>query len=231
MIFSLLILGIDFGITAPKATREALLTSKNELDITFRVQGQLIPAHKQVLTEKSRYFYKAFNSGMAESRQDIIEIEDCEYEVFKEFLRWIYQATAAYGDIDRTMKLLTLADKYLQEDLCEKCIYSLVFRINMENIYKILDFAHEKDIPQIKTWCLKHFKEKITIHNVANLIEYLDHQVEFKEDNKELRNFSLSFVLKSFVYISCKEKGNCSSMKALFSKTLIWTQLQIWRSL
>jgi len=57
--------------------------SQTESDIAFKVQDELDPAHKQILVKKSRYFEKVFNSGMAESKQEIIEIQDCESEVFK----------------------------------------------------------------------------------------------------------------------------------------------------
>jgi len=57
--------------------------SQNESDITLKVEGQIIPAHKRILMKKSRYFGKVFKSGMAESKQKIIEIKDCEYDVFK----------------------------------------------------------------------------------------------------------------------------------------------------
>jgi len=57
--------------------------NQKESDITFKVEGQLIPAHKKVLLKKSRYFSSLFKSGMAESVQDLIEINDCEYDIFK----------------------------------------------------------------------------------------------------------------------------------------------------
>ncbi len=67
-------------------------------DISFKVQNKVIPAHKQILMKRSPYFENLFNStfnlilsyqfsplsgGMAESRQDVIEINDCEFDVFK----------------------------------------------------------------------------------------------------------------------------------------------------
>ncbi len=78
---------LDFGFSTEKTAEEEKLSSlfmnQNESDVAFKVQDQLIPAHKSVLMKKSRYFEKVFNSGMAESKQDVIEISDCEYEVFK----------------------------------------------------------------------------------------------------------------------------------------------------
>jgi len=79
------VLGFGIGACKPAETEDfsSLFLSCNESDISFKVEGQLIPAQQQVLNKKSRYFEKVFSSGMAESRQGIIEIKDCEYGVFQ----------------------------------------------------------------------------------------------------------------------------------------------------
>ena len=78
---------LDFGISAPKSAGEenlsSLFMSEVKSDIAFRVQDQLVPAHKQMLMQKSKYFAKVLNSGMAESTQAVIDIPDCEYGIFK----------------------------------------------------------------------------------------------------------------------------------------------------
>ncbi len=59
--------------------------SEEESDISFKIDDQIIPAHKKILIPRSRYFANLFNSGMAESKQQVIEINDCEYHVFQGF--------------------------------------------------------------------------------------------------------------------------------------------------
>lgn len=54
-------------------------------DITFKVQDKTLPAHKPILTQKSRYFANLFNSGMLESKQKTIEMNDFEYNTFEGF--------------------------------------------------------------------------------------------------------------------------------------------------
>jgi len=80
-------LSLGFKICAPKSAEEeylgGLFMNQEKSDVTFKIEDQLIPAHKQVLMRKSRYFEGVFNSGMAESTQEVIEIKDCEYEIFK----------------------------------------------------------------------------------------------------------------------------------------------------
>ncbi len=57
--------------------------SENESDITFKIQNKIIHVHKKVLIEKSRFFSNLFNSGMIESRLEVIDIEDYEFDVFQ----------------------------------------------------------------------------------------------------------------------------------------------------
>jgi len=64
--------------------------SQTESDVTFKVGDELIPAHKQILVRKSKYFDGLFKSGMAESKQKIIEINDCKAGTFKGFFIEIF---------------------------------------------------------------------------------------------------------------------------------------------
>ena len=190
--------------------------SHTDSDIAFKIEEKVIPAHKSVLIKKSRYFENVFKSGMAESRQDVIEIKDCEYEIFKEYLRFIYQGTVDFGDINQVIKLYTLADKYLQEDLPKKCLNYMTYNINIENVYKILDFAYEENILHLQNCCLKFFKDKLTIHNVSKLIKYL---LDYDADSKlKLRHFAFNFVLDNFFEIHENENGN---MQQIYEDFLI----------
>jgi len=60
--------------------------NEEESDISFKVEDKIIPAHKRILIQRSPYFASLFDSGMVESRQQVIEINDCEYSIFKGFM-------------------------------------------------------------------------------------------------------------------------------------------------
>jgi len=64
---------------------KSLFLNEEQSDILFKVEGKIIPAHKSILTKKSRYFANLFKSGMVESRQQIIEMNDFEEQIFKGF--------------------------------------------------------------------------------------------------------------------------------------------------
>ena len=102
---------------------------------------------------------------MSESKQEIIEISDCEYSIFQEFIRFLY-----YGEVkkdeDLAMKLFVFADKYVQNDLREKCVDFFKFNLNSDNVYKILDFTRQENLSSLKDWCLNLLKNKTNPTNV-----------------------------------------------------------------
>ncbi len=57
---------IDFGFSIPESPEQkrlrSLFMSEEESDVKLKVQDQIIPAHKQVLIENSKYFANLFNS-------------------------------------------------------------------------------------------------------------------------------------------------------------------------
>ena len=111
-----------------------------------------------------------------------------------------------------------MGDQYLQEDLCKKCVHFLAFHINIDNVYKILEFGRQKDIPQIENWCLKWFDHKRRHQTMPDLIQYCKilysliqylerpESLEFKENNKKFRNVALNWVLDRFEHLYRHEK-------------------------
>ena len=117
-----------------------------------------------------------------------------------EFLRWIYQDTVKLNNANQAISLYILADKYLREDLCKKCLRFLISILSMENISAILDFADERNLPEINDLCRKCFKNNLAPQNVTGFISYLDSREdeEFKDRNNEFRKETFKFVLNRF---------------------------------
>jgi len=152
-----------------------LFMNEEDSDVAFMVEDKTLPAHKEILIQKSQYFANLFNSGMIESRQQVIEIPNCKYHVFQEFLRFLYCGEVEL-DTDIASKLFIFAEKHLKDDLSDKCLGFLTDSVNLDNVYTLLDFAHAHDIPQLKSWCLNFCRRKIDMNTVSGLIEYLESQ-------------------------------------------------------
>jgi len=183
-----------------------LFMSQEKSDITFKINDQTIPAHKQILIQKSKYFANLFNSGMAESRQDLIEITDCDYVVFQEFLRWIYCEELKL-DVQLALKLLPLADKYVQNNLRDKCINILTHNINAQNIYSIFDYACQEDLSYVKSWCGKFWNNNINLKDLPQLMKYLDQKPKTKDLIGPI-DTAITAIIKNFSQICQKYKQN-----------------------
>jgi len=178
--FTMAILNLDnINLLTERSPQEkrmmSLFMSEDESDISFMVEDKTLHAHKEILSLKYQYFKNLFNSGMAESRQKIIKIPDCEYRVFQEFMRFLY-CDEVRLDIDLACKLLIFAEKHLKDDLRDKCIGFLTDNVSLTNVYTLFDFARQHDISHLQTWCLNLFLTKIDMSNVSRLMNYLDQQ-------------------------------------------------------
>jgi len=129
-----------------------LLDSGKQSDVTFVVQGEMIKAHKLVLTTRCKHFETMFDSGMSETFSNKIEINDIKPKTFKEFLRFLYTFVAPkYKNKDSTMELLAAADKYCVDDLkmiCEKAINS---NLHCNNVIDALIMAEKHNCPTMLT--------------------------------------------------------------------------------
>ena len=56
---------------------------KHFADLTFRVQGQEIKAHKAFLAARCSYFHNMFQSGMVEGNSSIIDVPDIKPQTFE----------------------------------------------------------------------------------------------------------------------------------------------------
>ena len=127
-----------------------------------------------------------------------------------------------FDNEDQAIKLYALADRYSQQDLCEECVNYLSYSLKENNVYRILDFAHQENIHKTKTWCLKFYKDNLSIKNMIGLIEYLGRQEdsEFKEKNKEFRNIAFNFILHNFSRIYKKKKESMQIFEKFLLKNI-----------
>ena len=140
--------------------------------------------------------------------EDIIEISDCDYPVFQEYLRFLYSDDVQL-DEKLAFKLFTLADKYVQDDLSAKCTDFLKYNLTSENVYTILDVSRQENILHLRNWCFNFIKEKIDIKNVHGLVEYLAKQnnPELAKENIELRDKAICVIHANYQEIPQDQKN------------------------
>jgi len=112
-------------------------------DVTLRVEGLALPAHKVILTARSDYFRALFASGMKECRSKEVEIKDASSDAFRELLRYVYtgQIKLAEQSLDLVFDLFGLAHKYGFIKLEEAAATYLGNGVKVDNVCKIYEKA------------------------------------------------------------------------------------------
>ncbi|KAI1697085.1 BTB/POZ domain-containing protein [Ditylenchus destructor] len=89
-------------------------------DIVLVVGNAKIPAHKQFLSYFSEFFDKMFESGLKESRENEITIEEVRYEEMVELLSVIYPSNYAINETN-IATIVKLADRFVMPIILDRC--------------------------------------------------------------------------------------------------------------
>lgn len=122
-------------------------------DCTLTVGGRDLHAHKAILAARSPVFEAMFVHETEESKRNIVNITDVDYEVLKEMLRYIYTGTAPnlHSLAD---DLLAAADKYALERLKIQCEQALCINLTVDNSCETLILADLHSAEQLKQQCI-----------------------------------------------------------------------------
>ncbi|OLP93811.1 BTB/POZ and MATH domain-containing protein 6 [Symbiodinium microadriaticum] len=167
-----------------------LLEEAGSSDMHFRVQGEVIHVHSQVLCARSEVFKKQLNSGMQEANSKLIVIEDCNVATFKDFLKFLYTDTLptvedlAEEPARQSLKedgsrhpsqmeaLWAVAHKYQVERLQRWCEAQLCKQLSAERVCSVLRQAHVFEATQLEKVCLSYIKDNFA--EVLGLQAYSD---------------------------------------------------------
>jgi len=182
------------------------------------------------LIQKSRYFANLFNSGMIETRQNIIEIQDCDSNVFQEFLRWIYCGKIQDLNDDLAFKLQSFADKYLQNDLNQKCIDYLTLPMDPKNVYKILDFACRQNNHEVLNLCTTFLVQTTNLENISQVIEYLNRSQHpnFAAYDHRLRDKAFDLALDAYLNSSKQQNRDLQFYEDFLITNLAINNIQMF---
>lgn len=163
------------AVEVPEATMirdtQALFEEGTCSDVQFRVQGETIQAHSQVLCARSEVFRKQLSAGMQESVSGVISIEDCDVGTFKAFLRFIYtdllpstvepgaKTEDDAGGALQMLALLAVSHKYQATRLQLWCEAQLCNQLSTSEVCDILCQAHVFEAKQLEKACYAYIKD------------------------------------------------------------------------
>ena len=134
--------GNSIDITNDNATNTAslaledfgkLLESGDSSDVTIKVKGHPLAAHKAILGARSPVFKAMFTHDTLENQTNEVNIEECDVEVFKQLLLYFYTGSCG-PEIEQPLQLYLLADKYLMDGLKDICQDAFYDQLTPENV-------------------------------------------------------------------------------------------------
>lgn len=161
-------------------------------DVTFIVENTRVPAHKNILSGRSEYFFSLLSGGLAESSQNEIELKEVPLEPFKAILRYLYTGRLLLNDfsMNEIIGMFQLADLYGFESLKERLLVYLKRIISVDNCWDILEAAYLHSLqPMLVNQCMEMMD--------LNAVEILKHAAF-----KELSELSLCNLLKRDTFIA-----------------------------
>lgn len=136
-----------------------LLSSKESADITLEVDGQVFPAHRNILAARSPVFKSQLFGPMKENTAACIKIEGIEARVFKAFLHFVYNDSLPEIDESETMvmaqHLLVAADMYGMARLKLICEEKLCNYIDASSVGTVIALAEQHGCDALKQTCLE----------------------------------------------------------------------------
>ena len=88
-----------------------MLTNQTLADVTLKVEDNEFKAHKLILAAASPVFEAMFKDGTKEHRDNYVNIQDMDSDVFDVFLRFLYSGQVEHLD-EMYFDLFAAADKY-----------------------------------------------------------------------------------------------------------------------
>lgn len=144
-----------------------LCNSETFSDVTFRVQGRRVYAHKLVLSLASDFFRAMFTNEFREkSNQTEIEIPHCSHDAFITVLHSIYSGYTNFDkiqdvscleeDFELLLEVLSLSDQLLLDRLKIMCQKSLKKLINKDTVNYLLNASKSSNAKLLESMC-RHF--------------------------------------------------------------------------
>ena len=151
----------------------------NNTDVTIVVGDGTFRAHKLILAARSDYFRALFRSGMTETVNNEVKIEDVDPPAFNELLRFLYCGLPPNSLNVTSKTLLPLADRFGVLGLKDLCVSAIGNVLHDGNVLDALQLAHRLNCPSLMEKCMPLIKTHQKTLKTTDEWEYLigDHEL------------------------------------------------------
>jgi len=166
---------VNQGSTYAQNMRE-LVDNDQFSDVVFLLDGDRIHAHKAILAARCEHFAAMFRSGMRESIENEIRIENFSKEAFLLLLEYLYTDSALIG-IEYSVELYVISDLYQLERLGDMCVAVVKRGLNCENAPPILQTTEDARCDILKDICMEFMVANFEKISKSDSIQALSHSL------------------------------------------------------
>jgi len=130
-------------------------------DLILCVGDQQFPVHKIVLFKRCEYFRALLHSGMKESFQQQITLNDVTVGSFSCLLQHIYNFDIHFP-AEQSKELIVMANQFLLWDLKRACEAQLIGEITVENVADLYSVAKSVNAVELKEISMEYIRQHFT---------------------------------------------------------------------
>lgn len=144
-------------------------------DVILKVQDELLPAHKLILTSRSEYFEKMLSGKMKEKHAREIRLK-CDFSpsTVKQLLHYIYTGSVEYHSCDEGVMLVACADFMGFSKLRDDLRHQVEEALSCDTFYEVLTTAVKCHQEQLVEKCLEFVPMYATFVFHSECFEKLD---------------------------------------------------------
>ncbi|XP_017205802.1 RCC1 and BTB domain-containing protein 2 isoform X2 [Oryctolagus cuniculus] len=141
-------------------------------DLKFLVDGKYIYAHKVLLKIRCEHF----RSSLEDCEDDIIEMSEFSYPVYRAFLEYLYTDSISLSP-EEAVGLLDLATFYRENRLKKLCQQTIKQGICEENAIALLSAAVKYDAQDLEDFCFRFCINHLTVVTQTSGFAEMDHDL------------------------------------------------------
>ncbi|XP_063173869.1 RCC1 and BTB domain-containing protein 2-like isoform X1 [Candoia aspera] len=141
-------------------------------DLKFQVDGKYIYVHKVLLKIRCEHFHSILNNN----NEEIIEISEFSYPVYRAFLEYLYTDSISLPPED-AIGLLDLASLYRENRLKKLCQQTIKQGISEENAIALLSTAVKYEAKELEEFCFRFCINHLTVVTQSPGFAEMDHDL------------------------------------------------------
>jgi len=176
-LYSLPIKGKIPNISGLKDPKREYFEERPNPDVTFKVKGQDIPAHRSIISERCPFLGELLTT---KEKSEPVEISDISPAAFTTLLEWLYCDEISNLNYEVALELYKgVADKYSVPKLKETGEWYLKNNVRIENVFELANAVVESYSFDLETAVLTFIRgnlaqvnEVVNLNNLPNPILY-----------------------------------------------------------